>query len=122
MSTARANGDIAPRGHRADPAPWRSTSRAAMDGAYVPGIVPLNREIRQQLVLEALVEAFGGEATVAALSRHLSHQLGRTLGALEPQLIDVLQVLHRLGTLSLEADGKNGFIVRLLPESAKLRL
>lgn len=120
MTSARANRDSGPRPHRVDPAPLRPALRAAMDGNGVPEVVPLSLEVQQQLVLRALVEEFGGEVTGAALTRYLSHQLGWTPPALGPMLIDVLQALHRFGALSLEANGENDFIVRLLPDGAKL--
>lgn len=120
MTSARANRDSNSGAHRVDPAPLRPALRAAMDGHGVPEVAPISLEVRQQLVLRALVEEFGGEVTSAALTRYLSHQLGWTPPALRPRLIDVLQALHRFGALSLEANGKNDFIVRLLPYGAKL--
>jgi hypothetical protein len=89
-----------------------------MDGTGIPEVVPLGIEVQQRLVLRVLIEEFGGEVTVAALTRYLSHRLGWTPPALGPRLIDVLQALHRLGALSLEANGENDFIIRLLPDGA----
>jgi hypothetical protein len=120
VTSARANRDSGPRSHRIDPAPFRSALRTAADGNGGPDVVPLSLEAQQRLVLRALVEAFGGEVTVAALTRHLSHQLGWTPPAFGPRLIDVLQALHRSGALSLEANGEEDFIVRLLPDGAEV--
>jgi hypothetical protein len=120
MTSARANRDSGPRERRVDPAPLRSALRAAMDGNGVPEVVPLSIEVQQQLVLRTLVEEFGGEATGAALTRYLSHQLGWAPPVFGPRLIDTLQALHRLGALSLEANGDSDFIVRLLPDGAEL--
>jgi hypothetical protein len=91
-----------------------------MDADGLPVVAPLSFEAQEQLVLRVLVERFGGEVTGAALTRHLAQKSGRTQSALGPRLIDVLQTLHRSGALSLEANGENDFIVRLLPDGAKL--
>jgi hypothetical protein len=94
--------------------------RAAIDGDGVPVVAPLSFEAQEKLVLRVLVERFGGEVTGAVLARYLTQKSGRTQSALGPRLIDVLQTLHRLGALNLEANGENDFIVRLLPDGAKL--
>ena len=120
MTSAIANRDSVSRPNRVDAAPLRPTLRAAMDGKGVPETVPLSMEVQQRIVLKALVEDFGGEVTATALTRHLSHQLGRTPTALGPRLIDDLQALHRFGALSLEANGESDFIVRLLRDGARL--
>lgn len=120
MTSARANRESGPRPHRVDPAPFRPAFRAAMDGHGFPEVVPLCMEAQQQVVLRTLIEEFGGEVTGAALTRFLSLQLGWTPLASSPRLIDVLQSLHRLGALSLEANGRNDWIVRLLPDGAEL--
>jgi hypothetical protein len=120
VTSARANRDTGLRQHRVDPAILRPVLRAATDGHSVPEVVPLNLEVQQQLVLGALIEKFGGESTGAALTRHLSHQLHWTPPAAGPRLVDVLQALHRFGALSLEANGENDVIVRLLPDGAEL--
>jgi hypothetical protein len=91
-----------------------------MDADGVPGVAPLNFEAQRQLVLKALIERFGGEVPGTVLARYLTQKSGRTQSALGPRLIDVLQTLHRVGALSLEANGENDFIVRLLPDGVKL--
>jgi hypothetical protein len=88
-----------------------------MHGTGGPEIVPLGTE-GQQLVLKVLVEEFGGEVTGSALTRHLSHQSGWAPPSIGPRLTDVLQTLLRSGALSLEANGEDDFIVRLLPDGA----
>lgn len=93
-----------------------------MDTQDVAEIVPLGMEAQQQLVLRAIVEDFGGEVTGTALARHLSLRSGRRLPASGLILTDVLQSLHRLGALSLEDNGGNDLIVRLLPGGAELYL
>lgn len=116
MTSARANRGSGLRQQPVDPTPLRPAFRAAVDADGGP----LSFEAQEQLVLRALVERFGGEVTGAVLTRHLSQKSGRTQSALGPRLIDVLQTLHRFGALSLEANGENDFIVRLLPDGAKL--
>jgi hypothetical protein len=91
-----------------------------MDGHGVPEVVPFSLESQQRLVLRTLIEDFGGEATAAALTRFLSHQLGWTPPVFGPRVIDVLQALSRLGALNLEANGDDDCIVRLLPDGAEL--
>ena len=118
MTSARANQGSGFRPQSVDPTPWRPALRAAMDADGV--VAPLSFEAQEQLVLRVLVERFGGEVTGAALTRHLTQKSGRTHSALGPRLIDVLQTLHRSGALSLEANGESDFIVRLLPDGAKL--
>ena len=86
----------------------------------MPVVATLSVEAQEQFVLRVLVERFGGEVTGAVLTRHLEQKSGRTQSALGPRLIDVLQTLHRSGALSLEPNGENDFIVRLLPDGAKL--
>ncbi|MFN6056117.1 MAG: hypothetical protein ACK47C_08780 [Paracoccaceae bacterium] len=120
MTSASANRDIGPRPHRVDPAPARPAKRAAIGGHAGPEIVPLSVEVQQQLVLKVLVEEFGGEVTGSALTRHLSHHLGWAPPTFGPRLVDVLQTLHRSGALSLEANGEDDVIVRLLPDGAAL--
>lgn len=120
MTAARANRDSGPRLHGVDLAPFRPAFRAAMDGNAVPEVMPFSIEVQQQVVLRALVEEFGGEATGSALNRYLSHRLGWTPPVPGPRLIEVLQTLHRFGALSLEANGESDFIVRLLPDGAEL--
>ena len=115
MSSARPNRDSRTRPQGVDPAPLRSALRATRDGTGGPAHPPLGIEARQRLVLSILVEEFGGETTAAALTRHLSRQLGWMPSAPGAKLIEVLQTLHRLGALSLEINGDD-FIVRLLPD------
>ncbi len=122
MTSARPNRDKGTRPRRIDPAPLRPALRAAMDGNGVPEVVLPGVEVQLRLVLRALVEKFGGEVTGSALSRYLSRQLGATPPAPGPRLIDALQALHRSGALSLEADGGNDVIVRILPSGAELYL
>jgi hypothetical protein len=120
VTVARANRDGGVRPQGVDPAPLRPAFRAAKDGNGAPEVVPLSIEVRQQRVLRALVEEFGGEVTGSALSRCLERQLGWSPLARGSRLIDVLQALHRFGALSLETNGKSDFIVRLLPAGANL--
>ena len=122
MTSATADRGSVQRPHRFDPAPIRKTLRAAKDRHATSETVPLGMEGRQQVVLRALVEKFGGEVTSSALARHLSHQSDRTPSALEPRLTDVLHHLHRHGAISLEDDGDGDKIVRLLPAGAELHL
>lgn len=107
------------RPHSVDLAPLRSAFRTAMDGNGSPEVVSRSVEGQQQFVLKALVEEFGGEVTVSALNRYLSHQLGWAPTAHGPSLIDVLQALCRFGALTLEASGETDHIVRLLPDGAE---
>lgn len=120
MTSALANRGSGFRPQPVDPTPLRSALRAAMDTDGVPAVALLSFEAQEQLVLRVLVERFGGEVTGGVLTRHLTQKSGRTQSALGPRLIDVLQSLHRFGALSLEANGENDFIVRLLPDGAKL--
>ena len=120
MTSARANRAGSLRQLSLDPTPLRPALRAAMDADGVSPVAPLSFEALEQLVLRVLVERFGGEVTGAALTRYLTQTSGRTQSALGPGLIDVLQTLQQSGTLSLEANGKKDFIVRLLPEGEKL--
>ncbi|MGL4438829.1 MAG: hypothetical protein ACRCUE_06120 [Bosea sp. (in: a-proteobacteria)] len=120
MTSARANRGGGLRPQPVDPTPLRPALRAAIDADGLPVVAPLSFEAQEQLVLRVLVERFGGEVTGAVLTRHLAQKSGRTQSALGPRLIDVLQTLHRSGALSLEANGENDFIVRLLPDGAKL--
>lgn len=122
MSSARANRDSVTRPHRVDPASLRPVPRTALDGHGASEVVPLGSDVQQQFVLRVLIEEFGGEVTGAALARHLSHQLSWVPPTLGPRLIDVLQALHRLGSLTLEANGESDVIVRLLPAGAKLQV
>lgn len=93
--------------------------RAVADTHGSAGAMPLSSEVRPQLVLQALVEKFGGEVTAAALARHLSLQPGWTPPASDLVLRDVLQALYRLGAVDLEANDGNDFIVRLMPDGAR---
>ena len=120
VTSVRANRDSGSRPHRADPAALHSAWRTTADGSGSPVVVPLSIEVKQRLVLNALVEGFGGEATVSALSLRLTRQLGWTLASPGPKLIDVLQDLSGLGALSLEANSEDDFIIRLLPGGAEL--
>lgn len=120
MTSARANRGSGFRPQPVDPTPLRPALRAAMDADGVPVVAPLCFEAQEQLVLTVLVERFGGEVTAAVLTRYLTQKSGRTQSALGSGLIDVLQTLNRFGALSLEANGENDFIVRLLPDGAKL--
>jgi hypothetical protein len=120
MTSARAHRSSGPRPIRVDPAQLRPVLRPAIDGSGVLEVVPLNLEVQHQLVLGALVEEFGGEVSDAALTRYLSHQLGWTPTVLRPRLFDALQALHHFGAVSLEANGASDFIVRLLPDGAKI--
>jgi hypothetical protein len=120
VTFTRANRGGGLRAHHVDPTPLRPASRAAMDADGVLVVGPFSFEAQEQLVLRVLVERFGGEVTGAVLTRYLTQKTGSTRRALGPKLIDVLHSLHRIGALSLEANGENDFIVRLLPEGAKL--
>lgn len=120
MTSARANRGSGFRPQPVDPTPLRPALRAAIDADGVPILAPLRFEAQEQIVLRVLVERFGGEVTGAVLTRYLTQKSDRTQSALGPRLIDVLQTLHRLGALSLEATGENDLIVRLLPDGAKL--
>lgn len=120
MTSARANRGSGLRPQPVGPTPLRPALRAAMDADGVPVVAPLSFEAQEQLVLTVLVERFGGEVTGAVLTRYLTQKSGRTQSTLGPRLIDVLQTLHRFAALSLEANGENDFIVRLLPDGAKL--
>lgn len=120
MASAMANRESGTRPQRVGPATLRPALRAAADGAVVPEVVPLSSEIQPRHVLRALVETFGGEVTSSTLTRHLSHQMGRTMPSSGLGLTDLLNALHTSGALSLEANGQNDFIVRLLPAGAEL--
>ena len=120
LTSARANRDSGPRLRRVDPAPLRLALRTAMDENGGQEVVPLGIEVRQRLVLGALIDEFGGEASVTALTRFLSHHFGWTPPAPGPGLIEVLRALLRLGAISLEANGQSDFIVRLLPDGTRL--
>jgi ABC-type sugar transport system substrate-binding protein len=120
VTSARANRSSGLRLQPVDPTPLRPALRVAMDADGVPVVAPLSFEAEEHLVLTVLVERFGGEVTGAALTLYLTQMSGRTQSALGPGLIDVLPTLHRIGALSLEANGENDFIVRLLPDGAKL--
>lgn len=122
MTSATADRESVPRLHRLEPATFRPPLRTAKDRLASLEPVSLGMEGRQQLVLRALVERFGGEVTSSVLARHLSRQWGRSTSALEPRLADVLHYLNRLGALSLEEVGDSDVIVRLLPDGAELYL
>lgn len=119
LTSASANRENGLRPRLVDRIPLHTALRAAMDTESVPVVAQLSFEAQEQLVLSVLVERFGGEVTGDALTRYLTQQSVRTQPPLGPGLIDVLQTLHRLGALSLEANGKNDFIVRLLPDGTK---
>lgn len=120
LTSARANRDLGSPLRRVDPAPLRLALRTATDEKDDREVLAPGIEVRQRLVLGAMVEEFGGEASASALTRFLSHHFGWTPPSPGAGLNDVLQALHRLGALSLEANGKDDFIVRLLPDGAKL--
>jgi hypothetical protein len=118
VTSATANRAFDLRPQRINPAPLRSGLRAFREAHGGPWAVPLDIEIQERLVLKALLERFGGEVTASALTRHLSTQQGRAPFGFGPGLLDVLQSLDRIGAVTLEANGEDDLIVRLLPHGA----
>lgn len=120
MTSARANLDSDRRPQRTHHAPLRSGLHAVAGGAEASEVVPIGGPVLRQRLLRALVERFGGEVTVSALTRYLSHEPGWTAPASGPKLTDILRALQGLGAVDLEPNGEHDMIVRILPEGAAL--
>lgn len=122
MASVWANREITPHTHRIDPTPAHPRLRAAKGVNIARPVLTLSLNNEQQVVLTALVERFGGEVTGSALTHYLSRQLDRPSPATGPIGIAILHSLQNLGLVSLEANGGDDLIVRLLPDPAERQL